>query len=311
MLASSTHSVRINVDSWLDEARKDAQRMRDDPDYAALRKWEKEYSQAIPQHVARKRRILGPLYDQQLQKSKPVPKPKPKEEPAKPNPASTPAKSKEEEEKGEKKEEQGKQKEKDGDKKEMEKEKEKGKEKAKGKGKKKEKPKEKEKTTPVPANASSEPYPLPNSAPSTTAPALTPPPAPATAPTPAPAPVSAAKKPTPVNSAKATPLPKQPAPPTFPCALCPEMSVEGLVRISNIGMTGKNKNKILFAHRICVTFTPTTWCALDPVTGQDMVYGFENIEKERWALKCGLCTEKHGTKVRLPRQGSFPMLSPC
>lgn len=81
----------------------------------------------------------------------------------------------------------------------------------------------------------------------------------------------------------------------YPCALCPEHSTEGLVRIANPGH--KNKNKVLFAHKICVTFTPTTWVAHDPQTGEELVYGFELIEKERWNLKCGLCSDRHGTKV--------------
>lgn len=109
-------------------------------------------------------------------------------------------------------------------------------------------------------------------------------------------------KPAPVHSqlkimesiANRTPVP-QPEASSFPCALCPEHSTEGLVRIANPGY--KNKNKVLHAHKICVTFTPTTWVAPDSQTGEELVYGFELIEKERWNLKCGLCTERHGTKV--------------
>lgn len=90
---------------------------------------------------------------------------------------------------------------------------------------------------------------------------------------------------------------KPPAPLSeYPCALCPEHSTEGLVRIANPGH--KYKNKMLLAHKICVTFTPTTWVAHDPQTGEELVYGFELVEKERWNLKCGLCSDRHGTKVR-------------
>ena len=96
------------------------------------------------------------------------------------------------------------------------------------------------------------------------------------------------------NPNNARPVPR-PTAASFPCALCPEYSTEGLVRIANPG--SKQKNKTLYAHKICVTFTPTTWCAHDPQTGEELVYGFELIEKERWNLKCGLCTERHGTKV--------------
>ena len=85
-----------------------------------------------------------------------------------------------------------------------------------------------------------------------------------------------------------------------PCALCPEPIQEGLVKVAplqNPANIKKHGNKTLYAHKVCVTFTPTTWCAPDPVTGEEFVFGFEDIEKERWGLKCGLCTDKHGTKV--------------
>ncbi|KAI9624689.1 hypothetical protein H4Q26_016753 [Puccinia striiformis f. sp. tritici PST-130] len=54
---------------------------------------------------------------------------------------------------------------------------------------------------------------------------------------------------------------------------------------------------IKWAHRICCMFTPSTWFEILP-TGEEVVKGFEAIEKARWALKCQLCKEKMGTKVQ-------------
>jgi hypothetical protein len=85
------------------------------------------------------------------------------------------------------------------------------------------------------------------------------------------------------------------APPNgqYTCALCPELSTEGLVKIAGL----LKNNKQVYAHKICVTFTPTTWCAYDSHANDEFVYGYDQIEKERWNLKCGLCDNKHGTKV--------------
>lgn len=84
----------------------------------------------------------------------------------------------------------------------------------------------------------------------------------------------------------------------YPCALCPEQITEGLVKIAPPqDANSKRASRPLYAHSICVTFTPTTWCAPHPLTGEEMVFGYDAIEKERWALKCGLCSNKHGTKV--------------
>ena len=92
----------------------------------------------------------------------------------------------------------------------------------------------------------------------------------------------------------------------YPCALCPEFSTDGLVKVHD----GKKNGKQLYAHKICVTFTPTTWCSPDPQTGEELVFGFSRIEKERWNLKCGLCNDKHGTKVSfLSAEGSKSMIS--
>ncbi|GAA5877570.1 hypothetical protein JCM3774_006121 [Rhodotorula dairenensis] len=99
------------------------------------------------------------------------------------------------------------------------------------------------------------------------------------------------------HARSATPQGPPPAPPQpeWPCALCPDMSRDGLVRI---GEPGQKSKKRLEAHRICVTFTPATWIEPDPQTGEELVRGYAKIEKARWKLKCQLCTEMHGTKVQ-------------
>ncbi|GAA5968528.1 hypothetical protein JCM21900_006633 [Sporobolomyces salmonicolor] len=87
----------------------------------------------------------------------------------------------------------------------------------------------------------------------------------------------------------------QPPKEEFVCALCPDMSEDGLVRIGEPGVKSKKR---LEAHRVCVMFTPATWIEEDPTTGEEMVRGYARIEKARWKLKCSLCTEPHGTKVQ-------------
>ncbi|SCV67365.1 BQ2448_6011 [Microbotryum intermedium] len=87
------------------------------------------------------------------------------------------------------------------------------------------------------------------------------------------------------TSDSAMPLP-------YPCALCPERSIEGLIKI------GEPAQFNMSAHRVCVMFTPATWIVTIPETGEDVVRGFLDIEKARWKLKCQLCEEKHGIKVQ-------------
>lgn len=241
-------SVRIDVDKWLAEAREDAEKIRADPVYAEQRKQERELAVIIPQHEAKRRRIMGPDYVER--KHRPVPQPRMQPKPTNARPAKT---FKDENEKP-------------------------------------------QTQAQVPPQTQSKP-------PATQGPSyaqiqaqiqananksnvqglshLT-----------KPVPVSLDLKP--VNSRPQAVKPVATSS-TYPCALCPEHSTEGLVRIANPG--AKHKNKTLFAHKICVTFTPTTWVASDPQTGEELVYGFELIEKERWNLKCGLCSDRHGTKV--------------
>ncbi|KAH8926648.1 hypothetical protein BT69DRAFT_1238823, partial [Atractiella rhizophila] len=95
------------------------------------------------------------------------------------------------------------------------------------------------------------------------------------------------------------PPPAKPAPPPkkdYICALCPDLADDHLVPIREPGKksTGNEKK----AHRVCVTFTPATWIEFDPIAKEDVVRGFNQIERARWTLKCGLCNEKHGAPVQ-------------
>lgn len=68
---------------------------------------------------------------------------------------------------------------------------------------------------------------------------------------------------------------------SFPCALCPDRSTDGLVTIGEPGVKHKRQ---LAAHRVCVMFTPATWIEHDEQAGEERVRGFGKIEKARWKL---------------------------
>ncbi|GAA5845801.1 hypothetical protein JCM9279_002379 [Rhodotorula babjevae] len=131
----------------------------------------------------------------------------------------------------------------------------------------------------------------------TPAPASTSASASASAPAAAPASTPLGRQPS-AASATSTqqPQPVAPPKPEFACALCPDSSTEGLVKIGEPGV--KSSRKRQDAHRVCVMFTPATWIEIDPESGEEIVRGFGKIEKARWKLKCQLCTESYGTKVQ-------------
>ncbi|MBW0499567.1 hypothetical protein O181_039282 [Austropuccinia psidii MF-1] len=123
----------------------------------------------------------------------------------------------------------------------------------------------------------------------------------------------------------------------FPCALCPDSSEDGLLRIveslpltkatqlpqedqptiedssnivdNEICPLSKSVDSILplkinskpkiarYAHKTCCMFTPSTWIETLE-SGEQVIKGFEEIEKARWALKCQLCNEMMGIKVQ-------------
>ena len=74
----------------------------------------------------------------------------------------------------------------------------------------------------------------------------------------------------------------------FVCVLCPDLTRETLIPLAPVpvnGVAGKDpRRRAGHAHKICAMFTPTTYVSQDPVTGTEYIYGFENIEKARWAL---------------------------
>ena len=48
------------------------------------------------------------------------------------------------------------------------------------------------------------------------------------------------------------------------------------------GESQKQENK--FAHRACVGFIPTTYLKIDDITGEELAYGYDQVEKARWKL---------------------------
>ena len=68
-----------------------------------------------------------------------------------------------------------------------------------------------------------------------------------------------------------------------PCILCPNAnSFDDLIMTSN----GK------LAHRKCASYTTETYIVEE--NGRDIVYGIENIHKDKWALQCNYCRQKRG-----------------
>lgn len=230
--------VRINVDNWLEEARQDAERMRADPNYAAFRKRQREFTSLVPQQEAKKRRLLGPTFDTIRRSIASTISAAQRSMQAQAKKAQSPAAA------SPSKQEQAQQ------------------------------PQQQQplQTLPQPPQHQQHQHQQ------QTTPAATP------------QPKTSAAAPKPVSR------------PTYPCALCPEPVTDGLVRIHN----AKKQGRDLYAHKLCVTFTPTTWCSADPETGEELVFGYDQIEKERWNLKCGLCHDKHGTKVSSGLSSSSP-----
>ncbi|GAA5970325.1 hypothetical protein JCM11641_001664 [Rhodosporidiobolus odoratus] len=119
-------------------------------------------------------------------------------------------------------------------------------------------------------------------------------------PTPAPARVPSSSSSVASSAVATAKKPDAPTPPPpkkvdYPCALCPEMTEEGLVKIAE---PGKKTAGGMKAHRVCVMFTPATWIEVDPTSGEEIVQGYSKIEKARWKLKCQLCSESWGTKIQ-------------
>ncbi|KAG8733006.1 hypothetical protein FRC10_000490 [Ceratobasidium sp. 414] len=96
-------------------------------------------------------------------------------------------------------------------------------------------------------------------------------------------------------------LPRLKLPPlsVLPCCLCASTETAGLLPVRGWaaqGGPGGSKQ----AHEVCAQAIPETWVA-ESASGK-FVGGIESIVKERWALKCSICTKSfnkaHGAKIQ-------------
>ncbi|KAG8931016.1 hypothetical protein FRC02_003334 [Tulasnella sp. 418] len=98
--------------------------------------------------------------------------------------------------------------------------------------------------------------------------------------------------------------------PITPCCLCASSDRRGLLRVhescvangylkSLSDKDGKAADKWQ-AHEQCARAVPETW--VEEVDGQKMVFGVDAIVKDRWNLKCSICTRnvlrEYGAKVQ-------------
>jgi hypothetical protein len=92
--------------------------------------------------------------------------------------------------------------------------------------------------------------------------------------------------------------------PPFVCALCPDMSIDTLVPLARVppgvslSAEQQARRKSGAAHKACVMYVPSTYIGTDEETGEDRVFGFEGIEKERWKL-VRLRARKIGDRLNL------------
>ncbi|KDN44039.1 hypothetical protein RSAG8_05771, partial [Rhizoctonia solani AG-8 WAC10335] len=96
-----------------------------------------------------------------------------------------------------------------------------------------------------------------------------------------------------------------------PCCLCASEATEGLLPVRESssgeiaspvrrGMAPGQTFEALRIHELCAEAVPETWIAL--IGGQKFVCGVDKIVKDRWALKCSICTKTtsklHGAKIQ-------------
>ncbi|TFK68895.1 JmjC-domain-containing protein [Pluteus cervinus] len=103
--------------------------------------------------------------------------------------------------------------------------------------------------------------------------------------------------------------PRPPEPEQLPCCLCVSTAREGLLRIHDPPTHRKDITDVLgspaywMAHEHCAKVVPETWVddVNEPTAGvkEKMVFGVDAIVKDRWNLKCSLCT-----KTRLKGHGA-------
>ncbi|PFH49168.1 hypothetical protein AMATHDRAFT_76346 [Amanita thiersii Skay4041] len=97
----------------------------------------------------------------------------------------------------------------------------------------------------------------------------------------------------------------------FPCCLCVSTSKEGLLRVHDPPIGRKDaeeatgKPKEWMAHEGCANVIPETWVdGVEKLDGgmERCVFGVDAIVKDRWNLKCSLCTKNrnraHGAPVQ-------------
>ncbi|KAG9095934.1 hypothetical protein FRC06_009228 [Ceratobasidium sp. 370] len=121
-------------------------------------------------------------------------------------------------------------------------------------------------------------------------------------------PVPKPRSPTSSYSARVQPangsLPRLKLPPlsVLPCCLCASTETSGLLPVRNWVAQGSPERATSSkqAHEACAQAIPETWVAES--TSGKFVCGIESVVKERWALKCSVCTKSlnkaHGAKIQ-------------
>ncbi|KDQ19956.1 hypothetical protein BOTBODRAFT_125491 [Botryobasidium botryosum FD-172 SS1] len=101
------------------------------------------------------------------------------------------------------------------------------------------------------------------------------------------------------------PRPPPGHPSSFPCCLCPSTATDGLLPTvspppSWTGAQSEANVEVWRAHEACANAVPETW--VEEIEGKKWVLGVDTIVKDRWNLKCTVCTKtafkKHGAKVQ-------------
>ncbi|KIK69002.1 hypothetical protein GYMLUDRAFT_1001674 [Collybiopsis luxurians FD-317 M1] len=106
----------------------------------------------------------------------------------------------------------------------------------------------------------------------------------------------------------------KPEPEVFPCCLCVSLSNAGLLRVHDPPYGRKealeacSRPTVWMAHETCANIVPETWVdEVEKVTGEreKVVFGVDGIVKDRWHLKCSLCTRNqpkaHGAPIQCTR----------
>ncbi|KAG6820302.1 hypothetical protein H0H93_002566 [Arthromyces matolae] len=95
----------------------------------------------------------------------------------------------------------------------------------------------------------------------------------------------------------------------FPCCLCVSLDKEGLLRVyhpptrKDIEEAAGNPKEWM-AHELCAKIVPETWVDEVEINGamEKVVCGVDGIVKDRWNLKCSVCTKNrpkaHGAPIQ-------------